>query len=324
MNLRCPIRFGYALMLVSAAAQAQDTAPYPSKPIRVLVGFQPGGGSDLLARLIGPKLGERLRQSVVIDNRSGAGGTIAMEITAKLQPDGYTLMVASGSQITNASLFTKVNYDLLKAFAPVSQFTSEPYLWLLRPSLPVNSVRELIALAKLKPGGLTCGSSGTGSSAHLGIELFNSLAGVRLTHVPYKGTGQALIDLLGGQIDMTVASAISGAPHMKTGRVRALAVTSLKRSHLFPDLPTIAEGGVPGYEVVGWYGLVAPQGTPTAIIRKLNAEIAAILRTPEVIANLASNGTEAAPSTPQQLGATMEGDIRKWTKVVAEAGIRLQ
>ena len=311
-------------MVASAPVHAQDVSPYPSRPIRVLVGFQPGGGSDLLARLIGPKLGERLGQSVVIDNRSGAGGTIAMEITAKSQPDGYTLMVASGSQITNASLFTKVNYDLLKAFAPVSQFTSEPYLWLVRPSLPVNTVSELIALAKSKPGALTCGSSGTGSSAHLGIELFNSLAGVRLTHVPYKGTGQALIDLLGSQIDMTLASAISGAPHIRSGRARALAVTSAKRSPLFPELPTIAEGGVPGYEVVGWYGLVAPHGTPGAIIRKLNTEIGVILKTPEVITSLANNGTEAAPSTPQELGAKMQADVRKWTKVVTEAGIKLQ
>jgi tripartite-type tricarboxylate transporter receptor subunit TctC len=309
---------------VDANAQPRTANPqYPIKPVRMLVGFQPGGGSDLLARLVGPKLTDRLGQPFVIDNRSGAGGTIAMEITAKAPPDGYTLLVVSGSGMTNAALFTKVSYDLLKAFAPISQMTSEPYILLAHPSLPANTVKEVIALAKARPGGLTCGSSGTGSFAHLGIELFNSMAGVRLVHVPYKGSGAALIDLLGGQINMTFASAISATPQIKTGRVRAIAVTSAKRSRLFPDLPTISEAGVPGYEVLSWYGLVAPRGTPDGIIRKLNSEIAGALAAPESRANLANSGAEPAPGTPQELGAKIDGEIRKWTKVVREAGIRL-
>lgn len=307
---------------VAGTAYAQG-ATYPAKPLRVLVGFQPGGGSDLLARLIAPKLNERLGQSVVVDNRSGAGGIIALETAVDAQPDGYTLLVISGSLVTNASLFTKVKFELPGALAPISQLTSEPYILLARQGFAPGSVKELIALAKAKPDTITCGSSGTGSFAHLGIELFNSLAAVKITHVPYKGSGQALIDLLGGQIDMTLASAISAAPQMKSGRVRAIAATSAKRSALFPELPTIAEAGVPGYEVSSWYGLVAPRGTPAAIIRKLNAELVQIFALPEVKANLAASGAVPAPSTPQELEALIRMEIAKWRKVVRDAGIKL-
>ena len=293
-------------------------------PICVLVGFAPGGGSDILGRVIGRKLNESWGYPVIIDNRPGAGGTIVMDIATRSAPDGYTLLLMSGSQITNASLFTKTKSDVLKSLAPISQLTSQPYVLLAHPALPVNSVKELIALAKSKPGGLTCGSSGSGSFAHLGIELFNNMAGVRLMHIPYKGTGQALIDLIAGQIDMTLASAISATPHMRTGRLRALAVTTLKRSAVVPDVPSIAESGVPGYEVAGWYGLVAPYGTPGAVIAKLSAEIGRILATPEAKAILANDGAEAAPSTPQEFGKTIENEIRKWTKVVNAAGIRLE
>lgn len=316
--------FAVTLICASLAgtACAQDPA-YPVKPLRVLVGFQPGGGSDLLARLIAPKLTERFGQSVVVDNRSGAGGIIALETAKDAPPDGYTLLVISGSQVTNASLFTKVKFDLAGALAPISQLTSEPYILLVRQGFAAGSVKELIALAKAKPGTITCGSSGTGSFAHLGIELFNSLAAVHVMHVPYKGSGQALIDLLGGQIDMTLASAISATPPMKGGKVRAIAVTSARRSPLFPELPTIAEAGVPGYEVASWYGLVAPRGTSAQIIQKLNAELMQILALPEVKANLASSGAIPAPGTPQALASLIRMEITKWRKVVKEAGIRL-
>ena len=306
----------------AGTAYALDPA-YPVKPLRVLVGFQPGGGSDLLARLVAPKLTERLGQSVVVDNRSGAGGIIALEIAKEAPPDGYTLLVISGSLVTNASLFTKVKFDVTAALAPISQLTSEPYILLARPGFPAGSVRELIALAKAKPEAITCGSSGTGSFAHLGIELFNSLAAVRLAHVPYKGSGQALIDLLGGQIDLTLASAISATPPLKTGKVRAIAVTTAQRSTMFPELPTIAEAGVPGYEVASWYGLAAPRGTPNAIVRKLNAELVQILALPEVKASLATSGATPATNTPQELAAQIKAEVAKWRKVVAAAGIRL-
>ena len=247
-----------------------------------------------------------------------------MEITANAAPDGYTLLMVSGSQVTNASLFTKQKFDVTKAFAPITQLTSEAYIFLVREGFAVNSIKELIAAAKAKPRTITCGSSGTGSFAHLGIELFNNLAGVQIVHVPYKGSGQALIDLLGGQIDMTLASSISATPQMKNGKVRAIAVTSAKRTPLFPDLPTVAEASIPGYEVSSWYGLVAPRATPNAIIKQLHTAILQGLDAPDVKASLARSGAEAAPTTPQEFAGRIEHEIAKWRKVVEETGIRLQ
>lgn len=311
------------LAAVLATSAAADPAPYPTRPVHVLIGFQPGGGSDVLARLISVKLGERLGQAVVVENRAGAGGTIALELGAKAPPDGYTLTMVSGSQLTNATLFTKVRYDVEQVFSPIGQLTSEPYILLARPTLGITTMPELIALAKTKSRQITCGSSGTGSFAHLGIELLNSMADIQLVHVPYKGSGQALIDLLGGQIDLSYASAISAMPHVKSGAARALAVTSLKRSPLLPDVPTIAESGVPGYEVSSWYGLVAPKDTPKEVIGRLNREITAILATPEAIATLANNGAEPATSTPAALRAKIHDEIARWRRVVDQTGIKV-
>ena len=313
----------FASAVFAAAACAQPTA-YPVRPVRVLVGFQPGGGSDLLARLITPRLTERLGQPVVIDNRSGAGGGIAMEIARTATPDGYTLLVVSGSQVTNVSLFTKTGFDVGKSFAPIAQLTSEAYIFLAREGFAANSVKELIALAKAKPGVISCGSSGTGSFAHLGIELFNSMTGVRILHVPYRGSGQALIDLLGGQIDLTLANTISATPHMKSGKAKALAITSAARSPLFPELPTVAEAGAPGYDVMSWYGLVAPRATPAAIVTQLHTAIVEILALPDIKASLARGGAEPAPGAPQVLAARIESEVAKWRKVVKETGIRLE
>ena len=307
-----------------ATAYAQPYPAYPTKPLRVLVGFQPGGGSDILARTIGQKLTESWGQPVITDNRSGAGGTIAMEIVAASAPDGYTLLLTSGSQVTNASLVTKVKFNVIKAFAPISQMTSQPYVWLVHPSVPVRSVKEMIAYAKIRPGALNFGSSGTGSSAHLGMELFKHMAKVDLMHVPYKGSGQALIDLLAGQVQMLFASAISSAPHLRSGRLRAIAVSSAKRFSTLPDIPTVAESGLPGFEFTGWYGISAPARTSRVIIGKLNQEIVRLLQTPDVLEKLAADGAEAAPSTSEQFRMTIENEIRKWTKVVREAGIKLE
>ncbi len=312
-----------AVVTTNVMAAAQE-ATYPTRPIRVIVGFQPGGGSDLLARLVSPKLTERLGQSVVVDNRSGAGGGIAMETAANSTPDGYTLLVVSGSQVTNVSLFTKLKIDVTKAFEPISQMTSEAYVLLAREGFQPASVKDLIAAARAKPGTITCGSSGTGSFAHLGIELFNSMANVKILHVPYKGSGQALIDLLGGQIDMTIASSISAAPHMKTGKARAIAVTSAKRTPLFPDIPTIAESGVAGYDVESWYGLVAPRATPATLVKRLNREVVEVLAMPDVKANLARSGAVPVPSTPEAFAERIAGEIAKWRKVVNETGLRLE
>jgi tripartite-type tricarboxylate transporter receptor subunit TctC len=322
--LACALSAGVLLGAFDSYSAEGAATAYPVKPIRVLVGFAPGGGSDILGRMIAQKLNESWGYPVIIDNRPGAGGTIVMEIATRSVPDGYTLLLMSGSQITNASLFTKTKSDVLKSLAPISQLTSQPYVLLANPALPVNSVREFIALAKSKPGGLTCGSSGSGSFAHLGIELFNNMAGVRLMHIPYKGTGQATIDLIAGQIDLTLASAISATPHMKTGRLRAIAVTTLKRSAVVPDVPSIAESGVPGYEVAGWYGLAAPAGTAAAVITKLNAEITRILAAPEAKTVLAGDGAEAVSSTPREFTRKIDDEIQKWTKVVNVAGIRLE
>jgi tripartite-type tricarboxylate transporter receptor subunit TctC len=278
----------------------------------------------LLARLVTPKLTERLGQSFVVDNRSGAGGGIAMEITAGASPDGYTLLVVSGSQITNASLFTRLKFDVTQAFAPITQLTSEAYIFLEREGFAPGSVKELIAAAKAKPGTITCGSSGTGSFAHLGIELFNNLTQTKLIHVPYKGSGQALIDLLGGQIDLTLASSISATPHIRSGKVRAIAVTSAKRTALFPELPTVAEAGVPGYEVSSWYGMVAPKSTPVALVNKLNAELVQILDLPDVKASLSRSGADPAPTTSQEFSKRISAEVAKWRKVVNETGIKLE
>lgn len=320
------IALAAAIAAIPAAAHSQQSAvaSYPTKPIRILVGFAPGGGSDILARLIGQKLTERWGQAVVTDNRPGAGGTIALDLAAKASPDGYTLLVISGSQITNATLVTRVPFDIRSTYSPITQLTSQPYVLLVHPSVPAKNVKELVGYAKANPGKLNYASSGTGSSAHLGMELFNALAHVKMVHVPYKGSGQALIDLIGGQVQLLLASAISAVPNMKSGKVRALGVTSGKRSRNMPDLPTIAEAGVPGFDVTGWYGMVAPPATPPALVKKLNAELTKLLDDPAVESKLAADGAEAAPSTPAEFQKTIRDEIDKWTRLVQANGIKLE
>ena len=308
-------------MLLAGAANAQD---YPQKPVRFIVGFSPGGGSDILARLLSDKLTESWGRPFVVDNRSGAGGTIALTLTANAAPDGYTLMMISGSQITNAVLMTKMNLDVLKAYAPVTQATSQPYILVVHPSVAAKNVRELIALAKAKPGALNYASSGTGSFAHLGMELFKTMTGTEMVHIPFKGSGAAMIDLLGGQVQLALTSAISGMPHLKTGKLRGLAVTTLKRSPVIPDYPTVAESGVPGYSVDGWYAVVLPAKTPAAIVNKLNRELTRLLGTPAVINALAQDGAVPAAGTPAQLYETMRAELAKWSRVVQSAGLKME
>jgi tripartite-type tricarboxylate transporter receptor subunit TctC len=314
---------GFVCALLPFSASAQTQPRYPVKPVRLLVGFAPGGGSDILSRAVGQKLTQRWGQPVVTDNHAGAGGTIAMELAAKAAPDGYTLLIVSGSQLTNASLVTRVPYDILTTFAPITQMTSQPYVLLAHPSLPVKSVKELIALAKSKPGALNYGSSGRGSSAHLGMELLKGMAKIDMVHVPYKGAGQAMIDLLSGQVQLLLGSAVSAMPQVKARRLKALGVTSAKRSSLLPDLPAIAEAGLPGYSVVGWYGIVAPARTPPAIVQYVNQQIAQILASPDIREKFAADGVQAAPSTPAQFRETIAREIEKWTKVVAASGMKL-
>ena len=307
--------------LLGPPVHAQD---YPQKPVRFIVGFSPGGGSDILARLLSDKLTESWGRPFVVDNRSGAGGTIALSLTANAAPDGYTVMMISGSQITNAMLMTKMSIDVLKAYAPVTQATSQPYILVVHPSVAAKNVKELIALAKSKPDALNYASSGTGSFAHLGMELFKVMTGTEMVHIPFKGSGAAMIDLLGGQVQLALTSAISGMPHLKTGKLRGLAVTTLKRSPVIPEFPTVAESGVPGYSVDGWYAVVLPARTPAAIVSKLNRELVRLLETPAVVEALARDGAVPAPSTPAQLAETMRAELAKWDKVVKSAGLKIE
>lgn len=310
-----------ALTLAFATQQHANAQNYPVKPVRVISGFAPGGGSDIMARLVADKLHETWGRPFIVDNRPGAGGTIAMTMAANATPDGYTLLVISGSALVNAVYVSKVPFDMLKAYAPITQLTSGPYLFVVNPSVKAQSVKELIALAKTRPGQLNYGSSGTGSSAHLGGELFKHLTGTDMVHVPFKGSGAMMIDLIGGHIQVGIPSAISGMPHVRSGKLRALAVTSQKRSPLMPDLPTVAEAGVPGFSIDSWYGIVAPTGTPTAIVGKLNSEVARSMKTPAVVTLLAKEGALPAAGAPAELHALMKDEIDKWGKVIKASNI---
>jgi tripartite-type tricarboxylate transporter receptor subunit TctC len=307
------------LALFAPCAAAQN---YPNKPIRLIVAFPPGGSTDVLARIVGAKLGESWGQQVIVDNRPGAGTNIGTEMAAHAPADGYTLFMCTFTCAINPSLYSKLNYDLLKDFAPVSMVASVPLIVLVHPSVPVASIKELIALAKAKPGQLNYASFGNGTAAHLATELFKSMAGVDMTHVPYKGAAPAMNDLLGGQVNLMFESILTGMPHVRAGRLRALAVTSAKRLPRVSDIPTVAEAGVPGYEVDPWFGVVAPAATPPSVISKLNQEIVRIIKLPDVEERIASTGAFALGSTPQQLGAFMRAEVAKWGKVIRAIGVR--
>jgi tripartite-type tricarboxylate transporter receptor subunit TctC len=303
---------------------AQSVEGYPGKPIRMVVPFPPGGPADILSRAIGQKLTESWNQQVVIDNRAGAGGNVGSEIVAKAAPDGYTLLMGFvGTHAISASLYSNMPYDNVKDFAPVSLVGTATIILVVHPSVPARSVKELIALAKPRPGQLTFGSPGNGTPQHLAGELFNTMAVVKMVHVPYKGAVQALTDLLGGRLSLIFSSAPPALPHVKTGKLRALAVTSAKRSSVVPDLPTIAESGLPGYEVINWYGILTPAGTQHEIVARLNAEIVKILNLSDLKERLSPQGLELFSSTPAQFAAYIKNETEKWAKVVKYSGARL-
>jgi tripartite-type tricarboxylate transporter receptor subunit TctC len=307
-------------LFVAAQGHAQTTA-FPTKPIRILIGSAPGGGLDQTARVISDRFAAALGQPIVIDNRPGAAGTVAAQTLARATPDGYTLNLgAIGNLAVNYSLYKNIGYHPLKDLAPVTAMVDATNILVVHPSVAAKSVKELLALAIQKPG-MTYGSSGAGNAGHLAGELFKRMAKVELTHVPYKGGGPAMLDLLGGRINMIFASPSSSIPHIKAGRIRALAVTTLKRSVIVPDLPTVAESGLPGYEVNNWYAMVAPAKTPKAVIGRLNRELVKILNDAEIKRVLLLHGVEAAPSTPEHLGKYMKSEFEKWGKLIAEAGI---
>ena len=307
-----------ATLPVLAAAQA-----FPSKPLKIIVPYSPGGTTDLLARLVGQKLSERFGQPVIVDNKPGANGMIGSDFVAKSPPDGYTLGIASpGSHAANAALYKTMTYDIVKDFTPVTLAVSAPMLLVVHPSLNVNSVKELVAAAKAKPGEISYASGGSGSSQHLAMEQFKTMAGIDMTHVPYKGSAAAYPDLLGGTVKAQIDVLPTALPPSKAGRLKMLATGSAKRLALLPDLPTISESGVPGYEASAWYGFVAPPNLPKDVLAKLHAEIVRALREPDVIEKLTTAGVIIVASTPQEFAAHIKTEMEKSAKIVKAANIK--
>ena len=309
------------VMIASANATAQD---YPVRPIRIIVPFTAGAGVDIVARAVGVSLTEAWKQSIVIDNRPGAGGTIAGELVARANPDGYTLMLGNVSTLAIApALNPKLSYHPLRDFAPITLITNSENVLVLHASVPAATVKELIAYAKANPRKLNYGSSGNGTSSHLGGAMFASMAGIEMTHVPYKGSGPMLTDLLAGQLQLSFSSVPTALPHIKSGRLCALAVTLLARSATLPDLPTVQEAaGLKGFEISLWQGIVAPAATPRAIVLKLNQQIAASLRTTDLKNKLTAQGMEVVGNSPEQFAAYIRDEIEKWTRVVKASGAR--
>jgi tripartite-type tricarboxylate transporter receptor subunit TctC len=308
-----------SLLSVPLIAAAQ---PWPGKPIRLIVTYPAGGGADAMARLIAPKLGEALGQPILVENRGGASGTIAAELVAKSAPDGHTLMLDATAYAVNPSLYPKLPYDPEKAFAPITLLALFPNVVVVHPAFPVSSIKDLIAKIKSEPGKIAFASSGNGSAQHLAAELFRQRAGLDMVHVPYKGGGPALIDVMGGQVPLYFANMASGLPHVKNGKLKALAVTGAKRSPAAPDLPTVAESGMPGYQVYEWNAIFAPAGTPPAIVDRLQAEIAKVVKIPEVRDRMHALGGEIVASSPADLGAWVREQSASWAKVVRAANIK--
>jgi len=314
------LAFNLALLVAAAAAQAQ---PYPAKPIRLIVPFPAGGPTDVTARIISPKISEALGQNIIIENRGGASSIIGSDIVAKSPPDGYTLLIATATNTINVSLIPKIPYDMVRDFEPVGQLFITTSILTAHPSLPVKSVKELVALAKARPGQLTYGSAGNGSPSHLAGELLKTMSGIDLLHVPYKGGGPAAIEQVAGQVQLAFLSAPAVVPFIKNGRLRALAVTNAKRSLVLPELPTIAEAGLPGYESEGWSGIFAPAKTPAAVIQRLYNEFATAVRDNDVRAKLIAAGTEPALTTSEELGKKVRDEIARWSKVVKASGMKI-
>lgn len=310
-----------AAWLVPAVAFAARA--YPDRPLRLILPFPPGGPSDIVARLFGQKLGETLGQTVVIDNRGGASGNIACETAARATADGYTLMQATvGTMAINPGLYPKLPYDPVRDFQPVSLLTATPYLLVVHPGVPARSVKELVAYVKSRPGRLNFASGGVGTGNHFSAELFRLSAGLDMVHVPYKGTGQALNDVVSGQVQMMFMNLLPALPQVKSGKLRGLAVTSARRSSAAPDIPTIAETGVAGYESTSWHGIVVPAKTPAAIVKRLHGELAGIAQLPEIRERLEAQGTHVIGSTPEEFSALIKTETVKWTKVIRTAGIK--
>ncbi len=316
---------GLAFCAAGLLGAGHAQAAYPDRPVRVIVPFAAGGGADIVARLVFKGVSEQLGKAFIIDNRGGAGGIIGTDAVAKAEPDGYTLLLGqSGPNAINPSVYSKLPYDARKDFAPVTQLTRYPYVIAARKTLAADNLKELIELAKRQPGTLTVSTAGQGSSAHLAIELFMRQAGISINAVPYKGAGPALLDVVGGVVDLTFGDAASASKQAQAKNVKALAVTGAKRSPLIPEVPTVAEAGVPGYEASAWHAVLAPRGTPEAIVDTLQAAIAKVLADPALKARLAEDGIETVGSSPEAFNTALQAEIEKWHKVVVESNIKLE
>lgn len=318
------LSIGLALAGCATLALAQSPGAYPAKPVRVIVGQAPGGGTDIQTRLFAQKLSEALGRSFVVENRTGAGSIVAIRTVATSPADGYTLLGASGGYTIAPAVYANLGYDPAADLAPISLVVQAPFLLLVHPSLPVKSVKDVVALARARPGALTHASAGHGSSTHLAFALFATLARIDITHVPYKGTGPALIDTISGQVHMLMGNVLSSLQHARSGKLTALAVTTTRRSPAVPNLPTMAEAGVAGYESSTWHAWFAPAGTPQPIVERLSVELAKAAQAPDVIARLAPDGAQSVGSTPEELHRFVVADIARWRKVVKQAGIKLE
>jgi tripartite-type tricarboxylate transporter receptor subunit TctC len=311
-------KFAVLFWLVMGTAQA-----FPTRPVRIIVAFPPGGGTDIVARLIAAPLGETWKQPVVVENRAGASGVIGTEAAARAEPDGHTLFMATmGNMTANQHLYPKMAVDPLRAFAPITKVVDVHFVFMANPALPADGVPELIALAKSKPGEIHYSSSGPGGAPHLAMELFKRQAGVDLTHVPYKGSGPGMTDLLGGRVMLTMDSLLQGLPHIKAGRLRALAVLGPKRSALLPNVPTMAEAGVAAYSLTNWFGLLAPAGTPKDVVMKVHADVVKVLAEPELRKKISEMGADVVGNSPEEFGAWMRAESAQWAEVIKSANIR--
>ena len=319
---------GLLLATATITSQAQTSAAtppaaYPNKPVKVVVPYPPGGATDIVARIVFQQVSEATGQQFVIENRAGAGGNIGAEFVARAPADGYTLLIGTTAHAINMSMFKGLNYDVIRDFTPVTQLTQGPLVLVATPGFPANNVRELIALAKAKPDTLNFASSGNGQSTHLSAELFNSMAGIKLSHVPYKGSSPALTDVMAGQVPLMFDTMLTAMPFVKAGKLKALAVTSPQRSPAAADVPTIAESGLPGYEVFAWNGLLAPAGTPKAVIAQLSEELKKAMQLPQVKEKFSVQGFAASWNTPEQFGGFLRAEVNKWAKTVKASGATL-
>lgn len=311
----------FAALVVCALSHAQT---YPAKPIRIISPYPAGGGNDTISRLLADKLGEQIGQRVIVENRPGANTVVGTEALAKSPPDGYTVIVLPNSFATNPSFYPKLPYETLRDFAPVGQIAQSPQMLVVHPSFPAKTAKELLAIARSRPGEVSYGTSGNGSIGHLGVLLLTAMTGAKFTHVPYKGTAPAVNDLMGGHIPLMMASMISVLPQVRAGRLRILGLTAAQRSKALPDVPTIAESGVPGYEATLWYGMLAPARTPEAVIKRLNAELKTTLSAPEIVERLSAQAVEPHHTSPEQFAALIRSEVSKWGKVITASGVKTE